>query len=161
MLRCIFANYQAHKKTANTHKAVDRYLPFPQAEPRQGVEILRLLCLLSLSYLGNISRVNLHTSMHLRRTVDGNKNRRPYWTSYFCGAVDRNWRHTTIWKKPWFSRLFCYWTPTWTPKFFWKELWDCLLIYNKIKVLLKCKNKPNMNGFIFPWCFAYCVYIVP
>jgi hypothetical protein len=24
----------------------------------------------------------------------------------------------------------------------------------------KRENKPNMERFVFPWCFAYCVYIV-
>ena len=50
-------------------------------------------------------------------------------TRFWCGRKERkrrnseerasrNWRHTTIRKKPWKSRLFYYWTPTWTPKIF-------------------------------------------
>ena len=87
-------------------------------------------------------------------------------TRFWCGRKERKRRNSELVERPGIEDVRRYKKALifkaflrWTPNFFWKELWDCLLIYTKIKVSFKCKNKPNMDGFLFPWHFlsrSYC-----
>ena len=62
-----------------------------------------LIC--TFSFL--LARVNLQEFARSRDYLLHNKNRMPRWTSYFCGAVDRNCAFSGAPRQTIINRLFC------------------------------------------------------